>query len=169
MNRETTCTFTGHRPDAFSFGYNEEAASCRLLKATLKMHIVRAIGNGFSHFVSGMAQGVDLWCAEIVAELKREYPKITLEAAIPYEGHGKGWAKEQKARYEKVLAACDKVSVISPRYTRYCMHERNRYMIDHASLCIAVYNGSVKGGTAYTVRYAKEQGVFVRIINAGNF
>ena len=169
MNREISCSFTGHRPDAFSFGYDEEAAACRLLKATLKMHILRAIGNGFTHFISGMALGVDLWCAEIVLELKGEYQEITLEAAVPYKGHGKGWAKEYRTRYERVLARCDKVTVISDRYTRYCMHERNRYMIDHSALCIAVYNGSLKGGTAYTVRYAKEKGVFVRLIDGGNY
>ena len=33
---------------------------------------------------SGMAQGVDMYAAEIVLELKKQYPQITLECAIPY-------------------------------------------------------------------------------------
>ena len=169
MSRDTTCAFTGHRPEAFSFGYDEEAAACRFLKATLRMHILRAIGNGFSHFICGMALGVDLWCAEIVIDLKREHPDITLEAAIPYRGHGGKWQKAYRERYERILRLCDKKTVLSDHYTRYCMHARNRYMIDRSALCIAVYNGSEKGGTAYTVRYAGEQGVLVRQINAGSF
>lgn len=169
MNKETTCCFTGHRPERFSFGHDEKAPSCLLLKATLRLHILRAIGNGFSHFISGMALGVDLWCAEIVAEFKKEYPHITLEAAIPFAGQAKKWGQEYQDRYQKVLDACDTVTVLSEKYTRYCMHERDRYMVDHSALCIAVYNGSTKGGTAYTVRYAEEKGILVRRINAGNF
>ena len=36
------------------------------------------------------------------------------------------------------------------------MFQRNRWMVDHASFVIAVYNGSGKGGTAYTVDYARK-------------
>ena len=32
-----------------------------------------------------------------------------------------------------------------------CMFRRNRWLIDHANFVLAVYNGSSKGGTAYTV------------------
>ena len=50
------------------------------------MLIVRMIEEeGVTHFISGMAQGVDLYAAEIVLELKEQYPQITLECAIPYE------------------------------------------------------------------------------------
>lgn len=37
------------------------------------------------------------------------------------------------------------------------MLERNRYMVDHAAYLLAVYDGGNKGGTAYTVRYAREK------------
>ena len=42
---------------------------------------------------SGMAQGVDMYAAEIVLELKEKYPQITLECAIPYEGRRYGGRK----------------------------------------------------------------------------
>ena len=38
-----------------------------------------------THFISGMAIGVDMIAAEIVLELKKDYPQITLECAIPCE------------------------------------------------------------------------------------
>ncbi len=46
---------------------------------------------------------------------------------------------------------------LNARYTPQCMQERNRYMVDHANYILAVYNGSGKGGTAYTIRYAREK------------
>ncbi|MGI6182049.1 MAG: DUF1273 domain-containing protein [Agathobaculum sp.] len=45
------------------------------------------------------------------------------------------------------------------------MFRRNRWLIDHASFVLAVYNGSPKGGTAYTVNYARQKNRAVITIN----
>ena len=45
------------------------------------------------------------------------------------------------------------------------MFRRNRWLIDHANFVLAVYNGSAKGGTAYTVNYAHEKKRAVIIID----
>ena len=47
---------------------------------------------------------------------------------------------------------------VSPRYTHYCMLQRNRYLVDHSSRLVC-YLIRDTGGTAYTVRYALQQGV----------
>ena len=41
-----------------------------------------------------------------------------------------------------------------------CMQRRDRYMVDHASLLIAAFDGSA-GGTRYTVEYAMRRGLDV--------
>jgi uncharacterized phage-like protein YoqJ len=38
------------------------------------------------------------------------------------------------------------------------MQRRNRYMVDHASLLIAVFDGQ-SGGTQNTIQYAMERGL----------
>ena len=45
-------------------------------------------------------------------------------------------------------------------YTPGCMQRRNRYMVDHASLLIAVNDGA-RGGTRSTIEYAFKRGVNV--------
>ena len=82
MNK--TCCFTGHRPKSLPFGYDEGAEGCKRLKALLTESIEKQITeNGVTHFISGMAMGVDIYAAEAVLELKEKYPHITLECAIP--------------------------------------------------------------------------------------
>lgn len=44
--------------------------------------------------------------------------------------------------------------------TRGCMHKRNRHLVDNSSACIS-YLTENKGGTFYTVNYAKSKGVEV--------
>lgn len=50
-------------------------------------------------------------------------------------------------------------------YSRDCMLERNRWLVDQASILLAVYNGTYRSGTAMTVRYARKLGRDIIIIN----
>lgn len=54
----------------------------------------------------------------------------------------------------------DKVVYTSKEYTRGCMHKRNRHLVDNSSICIA-YLTEQSGGTAYTVDYARKNGLIV--------
>ena len=93
-----TCAFTGHRPKGL--GYPESDERCTALKEELRSLIIRMIEEeGVTHFISGMAQGVDMYAAEIVLELKKQYPQITLECAIPYERQAVRWPEALRNRY----------------------------------------------------------------------
>lgn len=151
------CAITGHRPMKFSFGYDEKDEKCIRLKLVMAQQINALIKGGVSLFYTGMALGTDLWCTEIVLEMKRKYPNVRLTAVLPCETQANKWSTEQRERYFNTLAECDDVITLNARYTRQCMLERNRYMVDHANYLLAVYDGGGKGGTAYTVRYAREK------------
>ena len=56
------------------------------------------------------------------------------------------------------MAACDDETVVSEAYAPGCMQRRNRYMVDHAALLIAVFDGQ-SGGTRNTIQYAMERGL----------
>ena len=71
-----------------------------------------------------------------------------------------GWGEAQKSRYRDILARCDYETMVQQSYTPGCMQRRNRYMVDHASLLIAVNDGA-RGGTRSTIEYAFKRGVNV--------
>ena len=48
--------------------------------------------------------------------------------------------------------------MVQDHYSPDCMLRRNRYMVDHASLLIAVYDGQ-SGGTRRTIEYAMRRGL----------
>ena len=54
-------------------------------------------------------------------------------------------------------------------YQRDCYFIRNRYVADNSDKLIAVYYGSGKGGTAYTVCCAKKRGKPIVWINPRSF
>lgn len=159
-----TCAFTGHRPQSLPFGFNESDERCVALKQKLRNEIIRLIEeNGVTHFISGMAIGVDMYAAEIVLGLKAKY-NITLECAIPCETQAEKWSEPLRNRYFEIASKCDKEAMLQHHYTPDCMDKRNRYMVDHADYIIAVWDGRASG-TSKTVRYAQHQGKPIRVIN----
>ena len=154
--RPCSCAFTGHRPGKLPWGEDESDLRCIALKAKLRAAVESAIHEGMEHFICGMAEGCDLYFCEAVLALREDYPDITLEAAVPFAGQAEHWGAAQRQRYEALLARCDTVTVLQEHYSPGCMMKRNRYMVDHADLIIACYDGK-SGGTLNTLRYAIER------------
>ena len=158
--RQTACCFSGHRPAKLPWGVDESDVRCLALKARLHTAVEAAILEGMEHFICGMAEGCDLYFCETVLELKRRYPQITLEAAIPCPTQADGWSEAQRQRYHALLERCDYETMVSEKYSPGYMMRRNRYMVDHASLLIAAHDG-LPGGTRNTIEYALKRGVSV--------
>ena len=93
-------------------------------------------------------------------DLKIDYPQIKLILVLPCVSQADAWSSEDRGRYEYIKAKADKVVYISREYTRGCMHERNRHLVDNSSVCVC-YLTEQTGGTAYTVNYAAEKGLYV--------
>ncbi len=156
--RDKTCSFTGHRPEKLPWGMDERDGRCLALKEKLRAAVEAAYDEGMRHFICGMARGCDLYFAEAVLELRSQREGVTLEAAVPCPTQADSWPEKDRARYHALLDACDLETMVQNHYTPGCMLRRNRYMVDHCALVIAVYDGQ-RGGTRRTLEYAMKQGV----------
>lgn len=151
------CAFTGHRPAHFSFGYQEDHPDCVRIKNAIGLAISALAEEGVTTFISGMAQGVDLWAAREVLRQREKREALRLIAVQPYTGQADRWPESFRDAYNEILMASDERLCLHPAYTPSCMMERNRWMVDHAEILLAVYDGSASGGTAATVRYAQSK------------
>ena len=158
--------FTGHRPESLPFGRNMDSGRYGEFETTLRKEIVHCMDEGYNTFYCGGARGADIVCGEIViAEKRTNHPKVHLVCAIPSRGQADLWSWRWKQRYLNLLREADTIKQLCEEYQRGCYHIRNRYMVDNCDLLIAIYNGEGKGGTAYTVNYAREQGKEILIID----
>lgn len=160
------CCFTGSRPQNLPW-QGEFDPRRQATIHSLKVAIWNAVKNeGYRHFISGFARGIDTIAAQLIIKLRSVKPElgITLEAAIPCKGQDRGWTDNEKAEYKLLCSQADKLTILSEVYTKTCMQERNKYMVDSSSLVIAVTDGRA-GGTMNTIRYAKSKGKTVIVIN----
>ncbi len=120
--------------------------------------MIGLIQSGVRYFGAGGARGFDALAAQSVLRLRERYPHIKLILVLPCKSQTRGWRKEDIQTYETIMAAADKITYTSQEYTPGCMHKRNRHLVDHSGICIC-YLRSSTGGTAYTVDYARKNGV----------
>lgn len=159
------CAFTGHRPSKLPWKNDENDASCVRLKEMLNSEISRLIDAGTRHFLTGMALGTDIWCAELVLNFRETNSKVKLHCILPCREQPDKWETEDQLRYMDVLQQADSIVFVNREFKKNCMLERNRFLVEHSAKLLAVYNGEYRGGTAATVRYAEKLKREISIIN----
>lgn len=153
-SKEKTCCFSGHR-DITATEYPNIAYQ-------LELKIFDLISQGFTSFYDGGAIGFDALAAKTVIKAKKIFPHVKLNLILPCKDQDKKWKEPDRNEYKEIISKADYIEYVSERYTQDCMFLRNRRLVDSSIVCLCYMNKN-KGGTAYTVEYAKNQGV--RIIN----
>ena len=142
-----SCAITGHRGLPSDFDRERVKAALRALMA-----------DGVESFYNGLAMGFDLLTAELILELKKEYPNVKLYGCVPFYGQENLFTENDKKNYQKIISQCDEVAILSDRYYKGVYFKRNDYMIEKADVLFA-YCKAEKGGAAYTVRtFARKKG-----------
>ena len=159
------CAFTGHRPKSFPWKYDETAPDCVALKKALAAQIKALADRGVTDFLSGMAQGADLWSSQIVLDLKKKNPVLKLHCVLPHEGQADKWGDSARKKYNTILEQADSVDYVSCAYYDGCMIDRNHRLVESAGLLLAIYNGVRRSGTGATVNYARKLGREIIVID----
>ena len=145
----------GRQPDAVCFTGHRllSSAEKQMLCVRLDKLIEALWLRDYRTFICGGALGFDTLVAQRVLAAKKRHPELRLVMALPCADQSRRWSSEDCRVYERLLYAADETHVISPTYFDGCMQVRNRFMVDHASLCVCYLN-KMKGGTVSTVAYA---------------
>lgn len=149
-----TACFTGHRPQTLPFLNNPDSQEYKALYLKIKQHVQALIEKNVNTFLSGMALGVDMLCAEIVLEFKEKRSDLKLYCVLPCLNQDNYWTEKESKRYWSIIDKADKTHYTMTSYTKHSMNIRNKYMVNEADYIIAVWNQGKKGGTWNTIEYA---------------
>ncbi|BDP44775.1 hypothetical protein DAETH_47440 (plasmid) [Deinococcus aetherius] len=142
---------TGHRPDKLG-GFSLEALEALIEVARGYLLKLRP-----DVVITGMALGWDTALAAAALGLRIPYV-----AALPFPRQASRWPQLDQERHlgllkRAALVVCVGSDDLADADIRSAMQWRNEFMVDHAHLLLACFDGSA-GGTAGCVKDAVEQG-----------
>ncbi len=152
---ENNCFFTGHRHIA----KNRNA----YIKARLSLLVLKMIKKDVTCFICGGALGFDTMAAQMVLNYRKIFPHISLMLFLPCKNQTKGWRQKDIDIFNDILKKADKAIYLSEEYYSGCMHKRNCAMVDASAYGIAFLEEN-RGGTYFTVNYARKQGRSIEFI-----
>ncbi len=155
--KEKSVSFTGYRAQKIQRSSNDpnvmEKTKEELFKTIKALH-----DEGYTSFLSGMAEGFDLAAAQAVLQLRDECPDVELIAVIPFKGQDAQYSEEDKAKYKFIMENADAIVSTSEDYYKEAFFKRNDYLLDHCGMVVCYYDGQ-RGGTMYTYNRAKKRGL----------
>lgn len=160
--REITCCFTGPRPPRLPCGGDEASPEIIALKEKLFAAVESAYGDGCRIFISGMAEGFDLFAAEAVIRLRRIHPDAELYAAFPCEASPKSHSPAVCRRIQSIMEEVSFCHFTAKEHVYGCELSRNVYMVEHSSVLIGYYDGRSRG-TAHCWHCGESRGL--RLVN----
>jgi len=162
---EHTLCFSGHRPARLPGNGDPDAPEMQALTAALRLELIAAVGRGKMVMLHSCMAGFDVFCAEQVIALKRQYPHVRLVSVAPYGAaffsREKCWTPDWINRARKVFRQHDMGVKMAEVYRPGIYYERNRALVEHSSELLCYWDGG-GGGTKYTVERAEAKGLLVR-------
>lgn len=164
-----SCAIISHRPTRFKFGYKENMTGGKRLKKRLRDQLMTLYGQGVRRFYVGGCLGVDQWAGEILLRLKEqaEFSEIELIIVAPFPDHDRKWDEKSRGRLQFLISHCAKHFVIGKDERHESFIARNRYMVDHADVLLAVYDNvrTIHNGVGQVVLSVERRGLPVVFIH----
>ena len=158
------CCFSGTKPHSVIWKNRNIEAGVMRLKKLIKDRLIELIEHeNVRHFIAGLLIPDDMFPAEIVLELKEDYP-ITLEYVIPYADLTETWEKADQDRYVSLFLKSDRLKILSDYNTPECRDMFSEYLITEGDIFIAIYKVT-SGEAVDTVFSAYKRGKSMHIIN----
>lgn len=168
-DKASTCCITGHRSRDLPFGGDMQKQGMKCLVSMLHLLLEEAYNDGFRTFISGMADGVDMVCAEIIHNMKKDthHNDIRLVCAVPYAQQEVEMQNPLDCyKYSMILSECDEQIIVSTKFDKNRYKLRNQFMVDNSSRIIGAYKQKERGsGTLQTINMAKKALLEIKIIS----
>lgn len=150
IDRKRTVCFTGHR--------KIPAHDIQNIEKQLDEIIEKLYQKGVIFYGAGGSYGFDMLAEKAVIRARNKHKEIKLILVLPCKDQEKYWTEDNKAAFAEIKYQADKIVYTSEIYSKDCMHKRNRHLVNFSGYCIAYLNKN-SGGTAYTVNYARQNGL----------
>lgn len=172
---------TGHRPPKL-WGYNIDKPEYDRLQDKLE-EIIESLLTEYDQVVghSGLALGADTVWSIAILNMREKYPnRVKFHAEIPFWGQPSTWYEGDASFWDFIVTQADehtlyletepgtKWETISKWVISRALDDRNKGMVDHVDILIAIFDNT-PSGTKNAVEYAKKKSKYLLTYHPNDF
>jgi uncharacterized phage-like protein YoqJ len=113
--------------------FDDKHPGIMYIKKALEQQITSLVEEGLEWVIISGQLGVELWAAEVVLDLKIDFPDVQLAIITPFLEQEIKWKEEKQEYYRSILEEADFVSSVSKRPYEgpWQFKARNQFLLDH--------------------------------------
>ncbi|UOQ93540.1 DUF1273 domain-containing protein [Halobacillus shinanisalinarum] len=150
-----TIVVTGYKPMEMGI-FKHDDPKVEFVKKTIRKRLVSLIEEGLEWIIISGQMGVELWTAEVVLDLKNDYP-IQLGVIPPFQNQQTKWPDQLKLVYEEITEFAD---FYKPIYDKeyegpYQFRAKDQFLIEHSDGCLLLFDEDTPGTPQYFLKLVK--------------
>lgn len=133
MDKSKVIYVSGYR--SFELGvFKENDPKIQVVKNVLKKELHQLAEEGLEWVLVSGNLGVELWAVQIVAELKEEYPELSLGILYPFSDFGNNWNEGNQEKKQLAEQLADYVEAVShqPYQSPSQLKNHTRFILERA-------------------------------------
>ncbi|KAB7708948.1 DUF1273 family protein [Bacillus aerolatus] len=152
----TVWAVTGYKPYELGVFKRDDPAVLYIKKA-LEKELRTLLEEGMEWMLISGQLGVECWAAEVLFELKEEYPDAKLAVLTPFLNQQENWKEENQAYYEEILAGADFVDSVSkqPYKGPEQFRNKNQLLLQKSAGLLVLYDEENTGSPQYLFNMAR--------------
>ncbi|RSL33292.1 DUF1273 domain-containing protein [Salibacterium salarium] len=149
---------TGYKPQELGI-FDPNAKEITYIKMTLKSKLSGFLQNGLEWVVISGQPGVEQWTAEVVIELKNEWPQVQLAILPPFLHQDNIWPDHAKERYQNIINGADYCEAISKKEydNPGQLRAKNDFIVMKTDALLLLYTEEQEGTPKYYLEAAERR------------
>ncbi|AZB44873.1 DUF1273 domain-containing protein [Bacillus sp. FJAT-42376] len=152
-----TIAITGYKPHELGV-FTKSHPAVFYIKKLIEKELKVLLDEGLEWVIISGQLGVELWAAEVVIELRLDYPQLNLAVLTPFLNQEERWKDSNKEQYERVLMEADFVDSITKRPyenpKQFMM--KNQFVIKKTDGLLLIYDEEKPGSPQFMLETARK-------------
>lgn len=138
--------------------FSQKHPGIEIIKKAIKKQLVALMDEGLEWIIVSGQWGVEIWAAEAVLELKKEYKNLRLAVITPFLEQEEKWNDSKKELYNSILIRADYVnSVTKSKYDGpWQFKEKDKFLLHNSDGMILIYDEENEGSPKYIKAQAEQ-------------
>lgn len=152
-----TIYVTGYRPHELGI-FNDKHPGIAIIKKALYDQLYALADEGLEWVVISGQPGVEMWTAETVLALKREFPELKYSVITPFLEQEKNWNEQKQAQYLHIINHADFVTAVTkrPYEAPWQFIEKDKFIINNTDGMLLVYDEDNEASPKYVLRLVEK-------------